>query len=409
MDQILQKKYVRGIFFIHGSTVFVIHSCVLRPAHAQGRLRHFFCSRIFLLHSLKHFFQTVMINHSKLLTLILSAALLFVGASCKKDPPIVPPLPPVVDTTSQNFTMTTWEYGDGFASAFANDVWIFDEKNIWVVGLFPPTSSIAGEYNIMRWNGSNWVPAGLHFNSSGVESICALDSSTIFFAAGFPIKYKSGTYTEYIMADLKFSNGQQVDKIWASSESNVWGVGANGCIVHYDGVTWKKIEYDNQYNFLAITGSKESGIAYATGRTRNWNTVIVRLQYDSAKTIFQGGDLYHPQSIEFFSMSNENEILISGAVIRKFTLSSLRMDTLYTPSLYMSAMGYVAQNDIYYFGEYHGVSEVLHYNGQRFSEIPLSIQGVFLIYGASGTKSIMACCGDLNDKAFIVLLRRKSQ
>ncbi len=37
------------------------------------------------------------------------------------------------DTTSQNFTFETYEFGDGFSSSYFNDVWIFDENNI--VGL----------------------------------------------------------------------------------------------------------------------------------------------------------------------------------------------------------------------------------------------------------------------------------
>ncbi len=39
-----------------------------------------------------------------------------------------------MDTTTQNFTFETVEFGDGFSSSYFNDVWIFDENNIWAVG-----------------------------------------------------------------------------------------------------------------------------------------------------------------------------------------------------------------------------------------------------------------------------------
>jgi hypothetical protein len=43
-----------------------------------------------------------------------------------------------MDTTTQNFTFETVEFGDGFSSSYFNDVWIFDENNIWAVGYVYP-------------------------------------------------------------------------------------------------------------------------------------------------------------------------------------------------------------------------------------------------------------------------------
>ncbi len=66
---------------------------------------------------------------------------------------------------------------------------------------------------------------------------------------------------------MDFTNTQgAVEKLWGSSESNIWGVGPWGTIVHNDGNGWAKIDFDRQWYFYNITGNKETGIAYAVGR-----------------------------------------------------------------------------------------------------------------------------------------------
>ncbi|HEX3075094.1 MAG TPA: hypothetical protein VHP30_15880, partial [Ignavibacteriales bacterium] len=61
------------------------------------------------------------------------------------------------DSTTQNFTFEEYEFGDGSSSSYFNDVWIFDENNIWAVGwvgILPGYENM--NVNIMRWNGAEW-------------------------------------------------------------------------------------------------------------------------------------------------------------------------------------------------------------------------------------------------------------
>ena len=96
------------------------------------------------------------------------------------------------DTTTQNFTFETYEFGDGGESSLFNDVWIFDENNIWAVGYIGP-SDLGDRCNILQWDGTKWNIRGRQFDSGGIEGIWALDSSHIYFAVGGLIKYENGT------------------------------------------------------------------------------------------------------------------------------------------------------------------------------------------------------------------------
>jgi hypothetical protein len=107
-----------------------------------------------------------------------------------------------------------------------------------------------------------------------------VDSSTIYFALGAVVKYEAGQFIEFDLGHLGFTNGQAVEKLWGSSESNIWGVGPWGTIVHNDGNGWAKIEFDNELSFYNITGNKETGIAYAIGRRTGDIRYIVELKLD---------------------------------------------------------------------------------------------------------------------------------
>ncbi len=79
-----------------------------------------------------------------------------------------------LDTTSQNFTFETFEFGDGYSSSYFNDVWVFDENNIWAVGyISPEDTTINGTHisnpNIIKWDGTGWELQLFSGTSSGID------------------------------------------------------------------------------------------------------------------------------------------------------------------------------------------------------------------------------------------------
>ncbi len=216
--------------------------------------------------------------------------LLLVTTSCSPtEPDIKPPVEP--DSTTQNFTFETFEFGDGFESSWLNDVWIFDENNIWAVGyLAPSDTTVNGIHitnpNIIRWDGSSWKLQPFSGTSNGMEGIWALDSSHIYFASGGLRKYVNGVYST-INTNLGLQNYQGIYKLWGNSENNLWGVGPGGTIVHYDGVAWSKIDFDEGWYFYDITGNSKTGTAFAVAQGNlRYESIIVELKNGTADIIF---------------------------------------------------------------------------------------------------------------------------
>jgi hypothetical protein len=187
-----------------------------------------------------------------------------------------------LDTTNNNFTFETYEFGDGGSSSYFNDVWVFDENNIWAVGyISPEDTTINGRHitnpNIIKWDGQSWKIQPYSGTSDGIEGIWAADTGHIYFASGGLRKYENGVY-KVINTNLGLTNGQRIEKLWGSSEQNIWGVGPAGTIVHFDGTTWTKIDFDKQWHFYEITGNKETGVGYAVARNPYDDCIIVKLE-----------------------------------------------------------------------------------------------------------------------------------
>ncbi|MGE5352924.1 MAG: hypothetical protein ACM3P0_12630 [Acidobacteriota bacterium] len=316
------------------------------------------------------------------------------------------------DSTSQDFTFEVKRFGvPGPSSAF-EDVWIFDENNIWAVGdvfLDEPLGPEFGtEYNVMQWNGKEWKGKGELFNSSGINGIWALDTGRVYLAPGIPITYKNGKYIYADFSHIVAKQGQSIDRIWAGSEDNVWGVGAWGALVHYDGKAWKALDFDTQWYFYSITGSKTTDVAYALGVNNSYQTTIVKLQNSKAEVIYTSESQHTPYNGWTLTLANEKELLIGNGPIWKFNLETKAMQVVFTPSSGTSigASFAVSPIDIYFYGFNWTTDVMIHYNGKRFKEFALpgwsDAPG-----GIKATSNIAAAVSFAGNQAQIITIKRR--
>lgn len=312
------------------------------------------------------------------------------------------------DTTTQNFTFETYEFGDGFESSYFNDVWIFDKNNIWAVGDVNKTST-TGRTNIVRWDGERWFGFLDELTSSGLTGIWALDTSNIYFASGAVRKYENNAIKIIDLTQLTFSEGQGVHKLWGSSENNIYGVGPWGTIVHFDGSAWTKIEFDTQWKFDDITGDKETGIAYATAKNQQFNTIIVSISTSSANIIYKSIDKEMNLTSSTLSMIGK-EIYLARTKIWKFNVENkeiVLLDDL-PPGYGIHAIAINNLNDIYFYGDKVQEGEkMVHFNGVRFKEFNLGTSNTTIFGGAYAIKNLSVMGAFSNNKAYLIKVERR--
>ncbi|MGE5432911.1 MAG: hypothetical protein ACM3QX_17655 [Syntrophomonadaceae bacterium] len=316
------------------------------------------------------------------------------------------------DSTSQDFTFEIKRFGKPGPSSAFEDVWIFDENNIWTVGdVFLDEASgpeYGTEYNIMQWNGKEWKGRGELFNSSGIYGIWALDTGRVYLSPGIALVYKNGQYKWADFSKMGFENWDSMDKIWTSSEDNVWGVGHWGIIMHYDGKDWKRIAFDKQWYFYSITGSNTTGVAYALARNSDHIMIIVKLQNSTAEVIYKSESQYTQYSGWTLTLANEKDLYIGYGPIWKFNVETKTKQVVFTPSSGTSigASFAVSPIDIYFYGMNWTTDVMIHYNGKRFKEFALpsrsDING-----GIKATSNIAAAVSFTNNQAQIITIKRK--
>ena len=174
------------------------------------------------------------------------------------------------DTTSHNFT---WEIDTLGISGSLRDVQIIDENNIWVVGeieVDDPDSSFNGTgretFNTAHWNGIEWELI-LIDRVVDFDAIFAFNKNEIWFSDGcFIYLYDGTSFTKKWECDWETYGPGQANAIWGSSSSDLYFVGRNGSIIHYDGTTFTKMASPTTQDLDGIVGIVDP----ETGAKRIW-------------------------------------------------------------------------------------------------------------------------------------------
>jgi len=162
-----------------------------------------------------------------------------------------------MDTTTHE--IYSWEIDTLGLSGEINDIWIVDENDIWVVGQIvvpDPDSSWNGTgretFNAAHWNGEEWELMRI-INSSPIFSIFYLSADDIWMVSyGYPVHWDGNNWILYRFQDMGINASSL--SLWGTSSSNMYFVGLEGSIVHYDGSSFEKMESGTDCNLDDVYG-----------------------------------------------------------------------------------------------------------------------------------------------------------
>ncbi|NOX36540.1 MAG: glucosyl transferase, partial [Calditrichaeota bacterium] len=153
-----------------------------------------------------------------------------------------------MDTTSHDFEWQVIEFPSPFGSGALYDVAIIDENNIWAVGeIYADSAQPWLPYNAVHWDGERWELMRIYKENNraikAIRGILTFDTQKFWFAAGSIYLWdKKACSSAKLVYRRDVSTFQTVEKLWGTSENNIYGVGNNGLIAHYDGVSWRRVE-----------------------------------------------------------------------------------------------------------------------------------------------------------------------
>lgn len=178
-----------------------------------------------------------------------------------------------MDTTSHNFTWQLDTLGDGNGSVL-NDVAIINDSLTYAVGQISTRDSTGNwiTYNVAKWNGLTWELQQIAVPICGTNStatfplycVFGFSADDIWFSGGGDMEHWDGFQFGVDCSMNSLISGTIV-KIWGTSSHNLFAVGRNGTIIHFDGSTWTRMDSGTDVDLLDVWGSPDGSVVWACG------------------------------------------------------------------------------------------------------------------------------------------------
>jgi hypothetical protein len=119
----------------------------------------------------------------------------------------------------------------------ATDVWAFSATDVWVLD---------GGSTVYRYDGAEWSTMETP-STGGLGCIFALSPSDVWLCAGSEVLHYDGA--AFAALDVTTPTGLDgLTGVWASSPSDVFAVGDDAIVAHYDGSAWTRTLIDSNFN-----------------------------------------------------------------------------------------------------------------------------------------------------------------
>lgn len=276
-----------------------------------------------------------------------------------------------MDTTSHNFTWQTWTFGE-HSNSVLFDVAIVGNE-IWAVGQIYMKDSLGNPdnnaYNAVHWDGAEWklfrimfytfCPQGTGSGSYPARAVFAPDSENIVIA--------SGSQVAYINNGIQISREcipASVNKLWGSSSSDLYVVGNNGNIAHWNGSQWRKLESGTDVNLQDISGQGDE--IFINGYSLDYRkSVLLKLNNNNIEVVWENNSLSGTPpygSLVFANKVLNNNLLVAssnGVYQDKLKIKHPRKQLFFSSGATYRIAG-TDVNDLFTVGDW---SNVWHYNG----------------------------------------------
>ncbi|MCD6374081.1 MAG: hypothetical protein J7L94_01050, partial [Caldisericaceae bacterium] len=290
-----------------------------------------------------------------------------------------------------------------------------DENDIWAVGEIYTADD---KYNAAHWDGEKWelmkiFIKGYFYPLKTIFSFVKTD----IWVANLTIMHFNGKNIDYYTTPPLDENGHahRINKIWGTSSSDLYVVGNNGLIAHYNGQEWQRIESGTDLPIQDILGAfnKETGkyeiLCVASNEYNNYGKKIINIENKKATFIQDDGLPWSLRSI-WFIPDRVYYVCGSGIFFNK-SLHNHWKEVGKNIQFYSKYIKGFDFNDIFIVGAFGLVS---HYNGihwfQYLNKAWDAFNGAY--YCLDYKRNLMVAVGEkldqsINTKAVILIGRKK--
>jgi hypothetical protein len=274
-----------------------------------------------------------------------------------------------MDTTSHDWSWTVDTLGIG--DSYLYDVAIINDTLAYAVGEMHIRDS-SGQYdpqayNVAKWNGKKWELQRVEVNFRGnkiivpLEGVFAFSPTDIWIVGSLPIHGDGQNWGIFDLRSMSGFENVSLSKAWGSKSTNVYFIGVQGNIVHYNG-TWQKIESGTTVSLNDVWGGNnkwlgDNVVLVAAGEKYTASeTKILKLSEQGIDSIPWQNQIRTRQSIWF---GKKGRLFSCGSGIFHYVNGSWRHFSEF-PTIYTNRIRGNAGNDLVVVGDFGIVG---HYNG----------------------------------------------
>ena len=324
-----------------------------------------------------------------------------------------------LDTTSNNFTWQTYTFGASNAgSSILYDVAIINDNDIWAVGEIYMDDSTGQPdptpYNAVHWDGNTWEIKRIPFLYNGqnfygpIYAVFEFSDQDIWFGIGNMIYWNGIQYIPITIPTASWGPNL-INKIWGSSDNDLYIVGNSGSIAHYNGSTWQKIESGTGLNIYDIWGDYNAdktsyeiyavASQYGLGNDRR----ILRITSNNSDSLTTNG----AASIKgiWFKAADQYYVVGDGIYRKQDIVNSADWQKINygLPQYYIDAVRGNSINDIFMCGDF---GEMLHFNGYSWRSYLNSPNGSEILFSLAIRGNKVVTVGIDNPYAIINIGKR---
>lgn len=313
--------------------------------------------------------------------------------------------------TTRNFI---WEVDTlGATMTHLYDVAVIHDSLIYVVGEIYLRDSLGQTdptpYNLAIWNGQRWQLERVYWTFQGnqgvsrLTAIMAFSSNDIWVGDTVPYHWNGISWRAELGMVGIFASW--INKIWGRSSSDLYIVGNNGNIAHYNGSSWRRVETGSTATLWDIWGINTE--IYACGFRNSpppAESILLKLTGDRVQALPLPPN-FTPRALWF---SNPHRLFIHNSragrtIVKRADSSWIQMSPHATQASITSLRGTNA-NDIFGVGS----RRIEHYNGETWAMLNVgTIPDVFRACDyRSRTMCAVGSVGSFNTRGIVVRVRR---
>jgi hypothetical protein len=283
--------------------------------------------------------------------------------------------------TVRHWDGSSWTAPSPGTTATLASVWGLPSGDVYAAG---QTSGFKG--TVAHWDGAAWTVTTLPPSMMNINGVWASATNDVFVVGlvigGGPTIYRyNGSTWSSMTLPGGLSSGTNLYGISGTGGSDVWVVGENGTMVHYDGTKWRAVDSGTTTVLNGVWGSGP-GDVFAVG----WNVV---LHYESPVSWATAQTM---KGVSGRSRADVYAVGNSGAILH-YDGTKWQAETSNTAANLAGVWVSPTTADVHAVGAVGGTGYIVHYDGTTWSEVvtdgPANFAGVW----GSGPLDVFAVGG----------------